>query len=153
MKILILILLLLALPAVADTLEDAIAGTGRPLTDELKPGGTYFHYATGTVHLDSAVSTYKCKGGLDIWFNPDFDGTDVTATYTLYNCPRKTASADYATECIPLSFDPDGGGANTNIMIYDAVANAQHLWTARIRFFGATITAGAFNAQAIIRCM
>jgi len=154
MKFLALILTLLATPVLADSLNGALEDAdNKDLTSEFTPGAVRFHYATGTVSLDVAVGAYKCKRGLDIWFNPDFTGTDVTATYTLYNCPRATASADYESECIPASFDPDGGGANTNVMIYDADANAQHIWNVRVRYFGATITAGAFNAQVILWCL
>jgi len=136
--------------ASADTLDDTIAGGGSPITKKIRSGTTAFHSATGTVSLDNAVDMQDCES-LDIWFNPDFTGTDVTATYTLFNCPRKTASADYASECIGANFDPDGGGADTNIMT-DA-NDSLHIWNLRVRFFGATITAGGFTAQATIRCL
>jgi hypothetical protein len=110
----------------------------------------YFHSATGTVSLDNAVNAAPCDSGLDIWFNPDFDGTNVTATYTLFNCPLPTASANYASQCIGANFDPDGGGADTNIM--SDATDSLHLWNLRVRYFGATFTAGADTAQAMIWC-
>jgi len=143
--------LLLALPALADTFNDKLEDAGKSVTNDFTPGQVRYHSATGTVSLDNAVRADKCKQGLDIWFNPDFDGTNVTATYTLYNCPRETASADYASECLPLNFDPDGGGADTNVM--SDATDSLHIWHARVRFFGATITAGADTAQAIVWCV
>ncbi len=148
----LLALLLLALPAAADTLNTELEDAGRSVTTKsMQPGQTFYHSATGTVSLDTAIGADKCKTGLDIWFNPDFDGTNVTATYTLYNCPRNTASADFATECLPLNFSPVGGEADTNIMTNDPFS--LHIWNARVQFFGTTITAGADTAQAKIWCV
>ena len=147
----ILLSLLIASLAGADTLNDKLEDAGNEAARPFRPGGVYFHFATGTVSLDNAVNAQMCDRGLDIWFNPDFDGTNVTATYTLYNCPRATASANYASECIPANFDPDGGGADTNVM--SDATNSLHLWGLRVRFFGATITAGADTAQATIWCV
>lgn len=151
MKLFAPVLILLAAVAGADTFNDELEDAGDSNTKTMRPNQVRYHSATGTVSLDTAIGTAQCHGGLDIWFNPDFDGTNVTATYTLYNCPRATASADYASECIPANFDPDGGGANTNVMT-DA-DDSLHLWNLRVRFFGATITAGADTAQAIILCV
>lgn len=145
-----LLLALLSSTALADTLNDELEDAGSSVTKSLSPGGVYYHSATGTVSLDTAILVHKCKGGVDIWFNPDFDGTNVTATYTLFNCPRATASANYASECIGANFDPDGGGANTNVM--QNSDDSLHLWNLRIRYLGATITAGSDTAQAIITC-
>ncbi len=151
MKFLATLLLLLASIAFSDTLNTNLEDGGQSTTKRLNTNQTVYHSGTGTISLDNAVDVQACRGGLDIWFNPDFTGTDVTATYTLFNCPRKTASASYAAECIPLNFDPDGGGANTNVM--QDSTDSLHIWNARIRFFGATITAGGFTAQATIRCL
>lgn len=137
--------------AFADTLNEALEDGGKSYTKRLNPGMTLFHSATGTVSLDNAIPAANCKVGLDIWFNPDFDGTNTTATYTLFNCPRATASADYASECIGANFDPDGGGADTNIMT--AANDSLHIWNLRVRYFGATITAGGDTAQATIWCL
>jgi len=150
MRFLAPILLLLVFTASADTLNDGIQDSGQSIK-KVRTGMTLYHSATGTVSLDNAVDVQACKVGLDIWFNPDFTGTAVDATYTLYNCPRNTASANYATECIPANFDPDGGGADTNVMT--AANDSLHIWNLRIRYFGATITAGGDTAQATIRCM
>lgn len=144
------ILVCFALAARGNTLTSELEGGGVSITNALKPGVTRYHSATGTVSLDNAINVTACKGGLDIWFNPDFDGTNTTATYTLFNCPRETVSASYASECIGANFDPDGGGANTNVM--QNSDDSLHLWNLRIRFFGATITAGADTAQATILC-
>ena len=146
-----IILALLAATAVADTFNNKLEDAGKSITRALTPGQVRFHSATGTVSLDNAISSMSCLGGIDIWFNPDFDGTNVTATYTLFNCPRDTASAKYATECLPLNFDPDGGGADTNVMTNSN--DSLHIWSARVRFFGATITAGADTAQATLWCI
>jgi len=151
MKYLLPILLLLALPAAADTLNEKLEDAGKAVTQKFRQDQTVYHYATGTVSLDAAVPVGHCGGGLYIWFNPDFIGSNVDATYTLYSCPRATASAAYATECLPLNFDPDGGGADTNIMS-DATDSLQ-LWNIRIKYFGATITAGTDTAQAMIWCI
>lgn len=146
-----LLILLFAGGAFADTLNEGLADSGKTFTKTMRQGMVRFHSATGTVSLDNAVNVQDCINGLDIWFNPDFTGTDVTATYTLFNCPRKTASADFAAECLPANFDPDGGPADTNVM--SDANNALHIWNMRVRFFGATITAGAFTAQAAIWCL
>lgn len=150
MKTLLLALLLLASPVFADTLNDALEDAGNSVTSVFRPGQIRYHYATGTVSLDTAISTYMCNG-LTIWFNPDFGGSNVTSTYTLYNCPRATASANYTTECLPLNFDPDGGGADTNIM--SDATDSLILYNVVTISLGATITAGTDNAQAMIRCM
>ena len=150
LRLLALALSLLAPVAAADTLNDALEDAGEDVTKKLRPSVVRYHSATGTVSLDVAINVQQCHG-LDIWFNPDFDGTNVTATYTLYNCPRATASASYASECLPLNFDPDGGGADTNIM--SDATDSLMLWNARIKYFGATITAGADTAQAVITCL
>ena len=149
---LLLTLLLLATPALADTLNTELADAGKSVTTKfMQPGQRFYHSATGTVSLDAAIGTDKCRTGLDIWFNPDFDGTNVTATYTLFSCPRFTASADYASECLPLNFSPEGGEADTNVMTVDPYS--LHIWNARVGFFGATITAGTDTAQAMIWCV
>ncbi len=148
--LLALAVMLISLSASADTLNDELEDAGSSVTNSISPGQVVFHSATGTVSLDNAVLVHRCKGGVDIWFNPDFDGTNTTATYTLFNCPRATASADYASECIGANFDPDGGGANSNVM--QNSDDSLHLWNLRIRYLGATITAGADTAQAVITC-
>ncbi len=150
MKTRILILLLLASPALANTLNDKLENAGNEVTAALKPGQVRYHSATGTVSLDVAISVTQCKSGFKIWFNPDFTGTNVTATYTIYDCPRATASANFASECLGLNFDPDGGGANTNIMSDDT--DSLILYDASATYFGATITAGGDTAQATIWC-
>ena len=150
MRTLFLALLLLAPAALADTLNDDLQDAGSSVTSKLRPGVMRYHSATGTVSLDIAANVTQCRA-VRIWFNPDFTGTDVTATYTLHSCPRATASADYATECLPLNFDPDGGGANTNIM--SDATDSLILYNVITKFLGATITAGAFTAQATIWCM
>ena len=150
MRFLIFALALLASIATADTFNDALEDAGKSITRPLRPQTVRFHSATGTVSLDNAISAIQCRSGIDIWFNPDFDGANTTATYTLFNCPRTTASANYATECLPLNFDPDGGPADTNVM--DNATNSLHLWGVHVRFFGATITAGGDTAQATIWC-
>ncbi len=152
MKFLIFILALLALPAFADTLNEKLEDAGRSFTTALKPGSIRYHASTGTVSLDVAIATSQCKGGIKVWFNPDFDGTNVVATYTLYDCPRATASADYATECLPLNFDPDGGGADTNIM--SDATDSLILYSISVIYFGATITDPDLDTpQATIRCL
>ena len=145
-----LVILFLASTSVADTFNDKLEDAGKSVTSSMKPGKILYHSATGTVSLDIAIHVDQCRGGLDIWFNPDFDGTNVTATYTIWNCPRATTSANFASECIPLNFDPDGGGADTNVM--SDATDSLHIWGARVVYFGATITAGSDTAQAIIRC-
>jgi hypothetical protein len=148
---LIALILLLSWAAFADTLNTALEDAGASTTKPFRPGEARFHSSTGTVSLDNAINAQKCLAGLDIWFNPDFDATNVTATYTLFNCPRATASANYAAECLPANFDPDGGGADTNIMT-DA-NDSLHIWNLRVRYFGATITDGdSDTAQATIWC-
>jgi hypothetical protein len=151
MRTLILILLLLAFPALADTLNDQLEDAGKSVTASLRPGQVRYHSATGTESLDVAIGVAQCGGGIKIWFNPDYDGTNVTATYTLYDCPRQTTSANYASECLPLKFDPDGGGADTNIMRDDP--DSLILYSATPLYLGATITAGTDTAQATIRCL
>jgi len=143
--------MLLASVASADSLNDELEDAGRDFTGKLRAGQTVFHYNTSTVSLSQAVDVQACKGGLDVWFNPDFDGTNVTATYTLFSCPRATLAGLYASECLPLNFDPDGGGADTNVM--SDATDSLHIWHARIRFFGATITSSGDEAQATIRCL
>ena len=136
----LLTLLLLTAPALADNLNTQLEDAGKEVTTKfMQPGQRFYHFATGTVSLDNAIGTDKCRTGLDIWFNPDFDGTNVTATYTLFSCPRSTASADYASECLPLNFSPEGGEADTNIMMADPYS--LHLWNARVGFFGARFSA------------
>ncbi len=139
------------IPAMADTLNNKLEDAGKSITDSIPPGQVRYHSATGTVSLDNAIATMQCRSGVDIWFNPDFDGTNVTATYTLHNCARATASANFASECIPANFDPDGGGADTNVM--SNATDSLHIWGLRVRYFGATITAGADTAQAMIWCV
>ena len=145
----ILALAFLASIASADTLNDDLEDAGSSVTAKLRPGVMRYHSATGTVSLDVAIGVTQCRD-LRIWFNPDFTGTDVTATYTLFSCPRATASANYATECLPLNFDPDGGGADTNIM--SDATDSLILYNVVTKYLGTTITAGAFTAQATIWC-
>ena len=151
MRILALILTLLASVAGADLLNDDLLDAGSDVTAKLRPGVMRYHSNTGTASLDNAVSITQCSG-VRIWFNPDFDGTNVTATYTLFACPRATASADYATECLGLNFDPDGGGADTNIM--SDATDSLIVYSVTAKFLGATITdTGSDTPQATIWCM
>ncbi len=150
-----LILLLLAVSAGgrADTLNTQLEDGGVSFTGELTPGSVRYHYSevNSDLSLDNAVDVSRCKGGLDIFLNPDFDGTATTATYALFNCPRATASASYANECIGANFDPDGGGADTNIMTNSN--DSLQLWGLTVRFFGATFTNGTPDqAQVILIC-
>jgi len=139
-------------PAVADTLNDKLEDAGKSITGPLRPGSVRFHANTGTASLDNAVAISQCRGGVKIWFNPDFDGANVTATYTLFACPRATASANYATECLPLNFDPDGGGADTNIM--SDATDSLILYNVRAIYLGTTITDGDSDTpQATLWCM
>lgn len=149
-RLLALALVLLAPTAAADTLNEELEDAGTSVTQKFRPGVVRYHSAIGTASLDVAINVQQCRG-LDIWFNPDFDGTNVTATYTLYNCVRATASASFASECIPLNFSPEGGEADTNIMKYSPFS--LQIWNARVKYFGATITAGADTAQAVITCL
>ncbi len=142
-----LALLLLAVSAGADTLNDQLEDGGNSITGRIKSDTKLYHYfVVGTdsspLSLDAAIDINACKGGLDLFLNPDFDGTNTSATYTLHDCPRATLAADYANECIPANFDPDGGGANTNIMI--SSQDSLRLWgTTTQGFLGTTITNGS----------
>ena len=148
----LLLALSLAIPASANTLNTELEDAGTSV-DRITKGARVYHFSTSTVSLDSAIDTKQCGGGLDISLNPDFDGTNVTATYTIYDCPKATASADFATECVGRNFDPDGGGSQTNIM-NDA---EDSLILEGIKFpsgfFGATITNGSSDqVQVTITC-
>ena len=151
----LLVASLLAWPAVADTLHTTLedSADGKSISNRITKGQRVYHHSTSTVSLDAAVEVKQCGGGLDIALNPDFDGTNVTGTYTLYDCPRRTASANFATECVPGNFDPDGGGSDTNIM--SDATDSLHVWGMIFvqGFFGATITnSGSDQVQVTITC-
>ena len=145
--------------AQADTLNTKLADAGNS-SSSFHKGSTLYHYTAvdESVSLDFAVPIRACPGGLDIGFNADFDGTDTDALYTLYDCPRATASANFGTECLLLRFDHDGGGLDGAVMGDATNGEMTQIWGVLPTggWFGATLDntpATADQAQVTLFCV